>query len=364
MNLLHRLTNTALFLALFVAPVVVVAAYELVMASDRYESTASMIMTEERPAASSSIDLSLLGLSNSAADKDALVVKAFAGSPDMLRHLDRRLGLRAHYSDPGIDIVSRLSAEASFEELHSFFSSYLTTTYDSEAKILTFAVQAYDPAFAKVILDAVIARAQDFINQLNDQVTGEQLRFFEDELARAEARLREAKKEQVTFQQANSIYSTEGEGQTIMSTIMALEKELAAKSSEIAAKLSFLTADSPQIESLRTQIAALKDQIRQEKQRLSGTQGRSLSEIDSEYRDIQLNLEFVSNNYKSTLGALEQVRMDAARKLKFLVVVTEPYRADESEYPRRAYIIATTAMVSLMLFAILSLVVAIIREHA
>lgn len=364
MDLFHRLTNTALFLALFVTPVTVVTAYELVMASDRYESTASMIMTEERPAASSTIDLSLLGLSNSAADKDALVVKVFAGSPDMLRHLDRRLGLRAHYSDPGIDMVSRLSPDASFEEFHSYFSSYLTVTYDNEAKILTFAVQAFDAAFAKAVLDALIARAQEFINQLNDQVTGEQLRFFENELARAEDRLRQAKRELVVFQQTNSIYSTEGEGQTIMSTITELEKELAGKSSELSAKLSFLAAESPQIESLRNQIAALQHQIRQEKQRLSGTQGRSLSEIDSEYRDIQLNLEFVSNNYKSTLGALEQVRMEAARKLKFLVVVTAPSLADESEYPRRAYIIATTALVSLMLFGILSLIVAIIREHA
>lgn len=363
-RLVHNLTNAALFIAIVVVPVLVIAVYEALIASDRYESTATMIITEERPAATSAIDLSLLGLPNSAADKDALVVQAYAESGDMLTYLDRTLGIRAHYADGSIDMISRLSSDASFEDFLSYFNDYLTVSYDSESKLLTIAIQAFDAAFAKAVLDATIARSQEFIDRLNDQVSGEQIRFFENELARAETKLRSAKAELVRFQQDNRIYSTEGEGETIMSTITGLEQELARTRSELSAKLTVLPESSPQIQSLETRIAALEKQIAQEKQRLSGTGGRSLSEIDSRFREIQLNLEFLSNAYKSTLSALEQARIEASRKLKFLIVVTTPSIADESEYPDRPYIVATAALICLMVFGIVSLIIAIIREHA
>lgn len=56
--------------------------------------------------------------------------------------------------------------------------------------------------------------------------------------------------------------------------------------------------------------------------------------------------------------------MNAAQRLKYLVVVTQPTVADDSLYPNRGFIIGTAAMVLFMVFFILSLIVAIVREHA
>ena len=63
---------------------------------------------------------------------------------------------------------------------------------------------------------------------------------------------------------------------------------------------------------MRTDIAALENQIKIEKERLSGVSTSSISELDAHYRDIQLNLEFVTTMYKSNLGQLEQARIEAA----------------------------------------------------
>ncbi|NND50398.1 MAG: lipopolysaccharide biosynthesis protein, partial [Rhizobiales bacterium] len=100
-------------------------------------------------------------------------------------------------------------------------------------------------------------------------------------------------------------------------------------------------------------------------ERLAGSKTlTSLNELDSQFREIQLELEFNTNIYKTNLSALEAARLEAARRLKFLIVVAEPSLADESEYPQHEYIIVTWAMVLLIAYLVLSLMVSIIREHA
>src|SRR5690606_13020964 len=70
------------FLAVFVVPTAAVFLYEYLVASDRYESTAAVYITEER-AQNSLLDLSLLGITNSGSARDILVLKAFIESRAM-----------------------------------------------------------------------------------------------------------------------------------------------------------------------------------------------------------------------------------------------------------------------------------------
>lgn len=352
-----------LFVLVFVLPVAAVSLYLLLLATDRYVSSAAILVTEERGARPAGLDLSAIGLPSTTADRESLVVKAFLESREMLIFLDKEIGLRRHYSTAGADFVSRLDADASIEDVHRYFLRFLDVSFDTNSKILRIEVQSFDRDYSRRIVETMLARSQEFINQLNDHVTHEQLSFFLDELRRAEGRLREAKERMVRFQQEHGIYTPETEGETIVQTVVQLEQELARKRSELSAMLGTLTAEAPRAQALAHQVAALQAQIRDERQRLAGTQGHSLSELHGAYREIALNLEFVTNAYKSALSATEQARIDAARKLKFLIVVYEPTLADRSEYPDRPYLIATTALLALMLFAILSLVLAIIREH-
>ena len=68
--------------------------------------------------------------------------------------------------------------------------------------------------------------------------------------------------------------------------------------------------------------------------------------------------------YTSNLAQLEQARIEAARRVKFLVVVAAPSIADESQYPSRPYVIITAAIIFLALYFVGALVVSILREHS
>lgn len=362
--MIKSLTTRVLFLLVFVLPLAALAYFQLFIATDRFQSEALLIITEER-SGSTTFDVSFLGLPASGDDKDAKVIQEFISSRDMLRYLDEKLQVRSHYSSASVDWYYRLPNTASFEEFHEYMAGYLEVLYDTESKILHVTVQAFDENYAKALLDAVIARSQEFIDKLNERVTNEQTRFFDVKLVESEARLKEAKDALLRFQKDNRLLTTESESQLVLANITALEQLLSKKRSELDAIVNDFSPTAPRLTTLRSEITALEGQVRMEKERLSGSAtNSSISDLDAQYREIQLNLEFVTTMYKSNLSQLEQARIEAARRLKFLIVVAQPSLADESRYPDRLYILGTAAIILLVAFFVISLLTTIIREHA
>ncbi|MDH3741522.1 MAG: hypothetical protein OER56_07995, partial [Hyphomicrobiales bacterium] len=264
------------------------------------------------------------------------------------------------------DPIARLDSDASLEEFHEYFLEFMLVEYDIESKILRFAFQSFDRQFTQDVLKMVLQRSQVFIDRLNEVVTRDQLKFFDTQIVQSEKRLRDSNQRLVQFQRDNDFFTTEAATAPIMAILTSLQTQLASKQSELEARKQVLTdKNAPQLSSLRHQIKALTDQITKETERLAGSKTlTSLNELDSQFREIQLELEFNTNIYKANLSALEAARLEAARRLKFLIVVAEPSLADESEFPEHEYIILTWAMVLLIAYFVISLMVSIIREHA
>ncbi len=353
-----------LFLLVFVLPVCIVAAYELRFATDRYHSDSAVAITEDSNSAQS-FDLTVIGLPAISDDKDALTLITFISSLDMLHYLETQLQLRQHYSAPSVDWFSRLAPEASQEQFHDYISGYILAEYDVTSHLITVHVQAFSRDYAQKIVDTILARSQTFVDKLNARVTEEQTRFFETQLAASEVRLKDAKKELLKFQRENLLLTTDTEAQQLSSNIGELEKLLLVKQGELTTKQRDLNDNSPVIQILRSEIQTLTQQIAQEKQKLSGNViGGAVSELSAQFKEIQFNLEFVETIYKANLGQLERARLEAIQRLKYLIVITTPSLADASLYPNRLYVIGTAALIALMIYFVLSLIVAIIREHA
>ena len=135
--------------------------------------------------------------------------------------------------------------------------------------------------------------------------------------------------------------------------------------SELNALLAYMNEDAPQVRALRTRIAAAGKQADAERER--GTkpslQGERLNSLAIEFQGLQMQAEFAIDAYKIALAAVENTRIDATRKLKSLVVIEPPSKPETPEYPRRLYTLATVLAASLLIYAIVRLVLATIREH-
>jgi len=355
--------NKVLFVILFFIPLAALAVYEIYYASDRYESTAAIFITEEQ-SNQSPLDLSLLGFTSVVSSRDSFVIREFAGSLDMMLLLDNELGLKNHYSDPQYDYFSRLETDATQEEFRDHYENRVKIEFDDETQLLHFSVQSYDRKLSQNILELILDQSQKFIDQLNEEITSSQQKFFDKEIKLSEENLIQEKRRLLDFQKRNNILTTEGFSETILATIGSLEQILAQKQSELNARLKVLNKNAPQLQNLKREVEALQNQIQQERKRLAGQDVGSMSELDSEFRDIKLQLEFKTAIYTANLNALETARLEAARRLKFLTVVSYPSVAEESEYPDRVYVIVTGGIIFLVIYFVLSLIVSIIREHS
>jgi capsular polysaccharide transport system permease protein len=64
-----------------------------------------------------------------------------------------------------------------------------------------------------------------------------------------------------------------------------------------------------------------------------------------------------------TLTSIEKTRVDAARKLKMLSVISSPQLPQESKFPSSLYLLISWLLVCCLLFGTVKLLLAVIDDH-
>ena len=76
-----------------------------------------------------------------------------------------------------------------------------------------------------------------------------------------------------------------------------------------------------------------------------------------------MNNELAEKQLTVAIGSLETAKSEADRQQLYLEVVSQPSQPDMPELPRRLYSIMATFIIGFMIYGILSLMVASVREH-
>ncbi|SHH75608.1 capsular polysaccharide transport system permease protein [Ferrimonas marina] len=375
-RLIERM-RTPTFL-LVVLPILLFAFYQLVWASERYESRAQVIVQQPNDLSAMDPSMALLsgfGLSTPAST-DALLVQAFIYSDDMLSYLDDRLSLRTHYTESGADLFSRLSSTASKEDFLDFYQSHVTVEIDEKSSVITVLAQAFDEEFAHQLNVAIVERAEWYINSIGHTLANEQLAFVRGEHQLIESRLDNAKRRLLGFQQQYNLLDPEAEGMALQQIAYSLESQLASKKAELKSLRSVMSDEAPQVMTLQSQVRALEAQLENERSRLSlqrrnesSEEGSlalgelsSVSEVLATYTEFKVELELALQAYTASEVSLEKSRIEAYRQLKYLMIVESPTSPESNQYPKVLYNLALFSAVILMLFAIGRIIVATARE--
>ncbi|HFT5345568.1 capsule biosynthesis protein, partial [Escherichia coli] len=88
-----------------------------------------------------------------------------------------------------------------------------------------------------------------------------------------------------------------------------------------------------------------------------------LNRMAVDFEEIKSKVEFNTELYKLTLTSIEKTRVEAARKLKVLSVISSPQLPQESSFPNIPYLIACWLLVCCLLFGTLKLLLAVIEDH-
>jgi len=338
--------------------------YYLVICTDRYVSKATVIVQKEEgsTAALSGGLFTALG-GSSPTMLEAQLVKSFIKSDAMLGYLDETLKLREHYSQNDIDRLSRLKADATREKFLTYYLDHIEVLIDETSMTIAIDVQAFSPEYAQQLNQAIVSRAERFVNEISQQLAREQVRFIEGEIESASKRLQNDTNRMVQYQQDNQLLSVDTEAALVSQIISNLQAQLANEHTAQKELLSYLSPSAPEVVASRRRISALENQLKTERARQLGTGDVALNKMMLGYKELELRVEIATQMYQTGLQTLESARLDAARKVKYLVSVTPPTLPQASEEPRRAYLLGSFFLLLNAVYLIGSLVIATIKDH-
>ncbi len=336
--------------------------YFCLIASDRYVSRAELVVKQADQIKMLPDALSMLGIGGSN-HEDVLLIQDYLKSPDLIGKLDKELGLKAHYQSHKVDYFSRLPDNVSREEFIEYYRNHLTLRLDDISGVLTIEFQAFDPAYGQRVVNLMLKESEGFINKLGHQVALEQLAFVEKEVNRAYQRVQDEKAKVLDFQNTHHLLSPESTSTARLGVVSQIEGQLAQQQAQLKQLQSYMRETAPAVISVQARVDALSKQLEQEKSRLTGVDKDAMNEVTARYMDVQTQAALASDLYKSGLISLEQARVEAYRKLKHLLVVSQPTLAEDAEYPRRLYNLATIGVLLCLLYGLIVMGLATLREH-
>jgi capsular polysaccharide transport system permease protein len=358
-------------------PFSLIAFYQLLWMSPRYESRSEVIIQQPDNVSTLDPTLAMLsGLGVSTGNSDTKLVQKFINSNDMLNYLEQKMNLKSHYENKNIDFYSRLSDDATDEEYLKYYQQHIGVIVEELSGIISINVQAFEPEFSQKLAEEIVNRAEWFINNISQNLAKKQLKFVEGEYKIAQKNLSDAKAKLLEFQKNYRLLDPEADGIAFQQITYQLEGQLAAKKAELNSMLNSMTESAPQVVALRSQIQALKDQLKIERNRLSKTSIElksnslktdiksplSINEIISKFTNLKIALEQALQAYASSKISMEKSRIEAYRQIKYLVVVQKPTKPDDYAYPQITYNLLLTIVLLLIIFGIGRIVIATIEE--
>ncbi len=365
MKRLALLSSRSLLLGLVLLPLALYGVYLGLIASERYVS--ETVITVRQAGGDTGIPGAALLLAgvNPPAAEDTLYLQQFVHSLGLLNKLEERLKLRAHFSAARADLPFKLAGDASQEDFTAYYRSRVEVEFDDRAALLKVRAQGFDAAFAQQLNRAILDESERFVNENSHRIARERLRFAEGELGLAGERLQQAKNAMLAFQNRHRLLDPTAQAQATGALTSELQAMRSRLETELSGLRSYLNEDAYQVQAMKARIAALDKQIDAERTRATtdNKRGERLNKLALEFQALQLQAQFAQDAYKLALGAVENARIDATRKIKSLLVIEPPSLPQTAEYPLKAYNLGTLLAICVLLYAIVRLVLATIREH-
>ena len=298
--------------------------------------------------------------------QDARIVDAYLRSPDVFERLDAELQLTQHYSDTNRDWVSRLASSPTLWDKESFWQRVAQPKVDVDSGIVTFTVRAYTPDMAQNIAAGILRQGEVLINEMNERSRNDAIRLAESEVKVAQERIVKAQKALEAFRDEHKELDPKATAVGLQSLVFELEGERSKVKAELAEARSYMKSTAPQVKALEKRLAAVETQLNAEKARIAGNPagGGAINSWVSQYENLMIESEFAQKQLTTAMSAYEQARSMALAKSRYLVAIQQPTLPDESRYPSTWVFTLCAFFGFFLIYGLVRLVVASIREHA
>ncbi len=355
-----------LFALIVALPTLASITYFGLIASDVYISESRfLVRSPQRTASPGLVGQLLQGSGITHSQDETYSVRDYILSRDALKELNEKLGLREAFSSNQIDVFDRFPGifgwGKSFEHLYLYYGKKVKVDYDSTSGISVLTVRAYTAAEAFKINDTLLDLSERLVNTLNDRSRHDLISFADNEVKLASDKAKEASLALLNYRSSQSVFQPDKQATIQLEGVAKIQQDLISTEAEIA-QLKKLSPDNPQLPSLISRAETLRNTISSEASKVTGPRG-SFSARAPDYERLALDVEFADKQLGLALAELETARSEAAQKQLYLERLVQPNIPDKAMEPRRLRSVFAGFVVSLIVWGVVSLLVASIREH-
>ncbi len=346
-------------------PTILAAVYFIGIAAPQYVSESRYIVRARTQSTQSLLGEALNSAGFRAASEDASAMREFLLSTDAVAQLRQQMDLVGMFRRPEADLWARFwFPEPQIERLVDYYRTMVTAYIDSTSGITTLTVRSFRADDSLAINRALLTAGEALVNRLNQRIVQDTVESARREVVRGEERVAAATTAISEFRERERALDPSRSASIAVDTIGRLEGLLATARSELQALQNFARPNNPQVQTLQNRINALQTQVAEERRRTSTVGTEGFTTQVAAYERLRLEAEFGGRQLTAATANLERAMADAQRQQLYLQRVVEPSLAERNRYPKRFTSVAYVFLGLTILYGLVWLMVAGVREHA
>jgi len=326
----------------FVLMLAISSFYILVLQTHLYESSSSILIKNINKETQSPSIMSMISGNSGGNIQDAMVVKAYLSSAEAFNKLDDKFNLSEHYSSFSHDFLQRLYFWQTREDYLSLFHKRLVLEFDEISSIMTIGFLHSDPVIAQHITNFLIGEAEEQLNKYNALLAKKHLDF-----------LTQYRDLDFMFNSAENVENT-------LSNVKAVLITQQKKLNDIS---QYQTDQSYEVVKLKSKIKESEVTIKKLTQQLSDQDSTHSKKNIFDYSQLKTKVELHQELYKQTLMQVQSAKVEIYKQNKVMLIITAPTLAHSYSQPKKIRSILTIFLVLGLLYGILRLIIAIIKDH-
>lgn len=358
------------FLLVVVMPFVLTVGYLFLIAEDQYASTVGFTVRREEGATSSTELIGgLAQFAGTGGSSESDILYEYIQSQEIVAKVDERLGLGQLYSRhwPG-DPLMALWPDPTIEDLLWYWGRMVRISYDQSTQLIELRVLAFSPDDTQRIASEIVLASQSMINALNTQSRNDMMRYANEDLETALARLKSAREALSRFRTRTQIVDPAADMQGRMGVLNTLQQQLAAALIDNDIVLETTQTGDPRREQAARRIQVIRDRIAAERQSFASDTantmvGETYPALMAEFESLTVDLQFAEETYRAALAAVDVARAKASRQSLYLAPYIAPTLPQTAEFPQRGLIAGVIGLFLLLLWSIAALIYYSVRDR-
>jgi len=354
------------FVIVVLAPAVIAAAYYFFIAADQYVAEFRFALRSAEPERHDPGLFLQEAIAPSPIGVDSYVVVQYLASRAIIDDLSATIDLRQMFAGSDADWPARLDLPVSIEELVRYWKRQVDAFFDATNGTIVVRARAFTPEDALTLAQGILACSERLVNDLSARARRDALRNAEEEVGRAEKRLKAALTRLREFRDKEGIIDPRKTADATVALAGRVRDELVRTDTELATLKHYMRGDAPSIRMLEARVQSLEAQRRAVESEVTDTEktrSAALSGVMGSYEQLESERTFAENTYQHALQALDRSRINADRQQVYLATFVQPTLPEEALYPRRLQSFAVASGVAFVGWLIGAFILQSIRDH-